>query len=117
MELKDYLHFYEGALCRWRYVDYSPGQWSVLASLTKRDIARLCDDNSVEKIELHLRPLSDMTHEEWNECAKYARTGSGIRTAGDLWKMNAEETRYLLSRHFDLFCLIDLGLAIDKTKQ
>lgn len=31
-------------------------------------------------------------------------------------KLDAEQHRYLLSKHFDLFGLIDAGLAIDKTK-
>ena len=126
MELKDYLHFYEGALCRWRYVDYHPGQWSVLAPLTKRDIARLCDDNSVEKIELHIRPLSNMTEEEGFELSE----ALGVFTPANFmeainkgskyvidYRNSFEITRYLLSRHFDLFGLIEAGLAIDKTKQ
>lgn len=60
-----------------------------------------------------LRPLSDMTEDEKNEvlriCEKDRRFKSSVN-------YEAIRTRYLLSRHFDLFGWIDAGLAIDKTK-
>lgn len=48
---------------------------------------------------LLLRPLSDMTDEEMDE----------------VWYGPSERTRYLLSKGFDLFGLIEAGLAIDAT--
>ena len=59
---------------------------------------------------LILRPLSDMTEEEKNE---YLLIGTDSSTR---FEHNARRTQYLLSKGFDLFGLIDAGLAIDKTK-
>jgi len=138
MELKDYLHFYEGALCRWRYVDYPPGQWNVLAPLSKRDIARLCDDHSVDKIEIRLRPLSDFGEKEIRAIAKIVGKEDQLSDVKSMnyvitqvkehglaafsvpdgeFKFVPELIRYLLSEHFDIFGLIEAGLAIDSTKQ
>jgi len=79
-----------------------------------------------------LRPLSDMTEEEINECWKLLEWSEMIKN-NRRYKLNEEfhdsdEGRecgwfsflkilpYLLSKHFDLFGLIESGLAIDKTK-
>lgn len=59
-----------------------------------------------------LRPLSDMTEEEEVEVQNHVdKMGLGYNAM-----QGAEITRYLLSRHFDLFNWIPAGLAIDKTK-
>lgn len=53
-----------------------------------------------------LRPLSDMTKEEsfrWKQMVKS-------------YQSYAATVKYFLDRHFDLFQLIEAGLAIDKTK-
>ena len=56
-----------------------------------------------EYLKLPLRPLSlnEMTEEEKKQIK--------LKEGFDL-------TRYLLSKHFDIFNLIEAGLAIDKTK-
>jgi hypothetical protein len=68
----------------------------------------------LSEIKLVLRPLSDMTLEESKE---YNDKMSWCIEQNDesLARESAEETRYLLSRSFDLFELIKSGLAIDKT--
>lgn len=59
-----------------------------------------------------LRPLSDMTEEEYMEVQyRVDKIGLGYDA-----QQGAEITRYLLSKHFDLFGWIPAGLAIDKTK-
>ena len=59
-----------------------------------------------------LRPLSDITDEEEMEVQNHVdKMGLGYNAV-----QGAEITRYLLSRHFDLFEWIPAGLAIDKTK-
>lgn len=66
----------------------------------------------LSRIKPLLRPLSSMTEEEQHD---YAGFGHATGTAfGDI-KLQARRTAYLLSHHFDLFGLIDAGLAIDKT--
>lgn len=85
-----------------------------------------------------LRPLSDMTEEEGREYAKhygikgdlpctiseengYVKISIGYKNHGaSLFPLSdygqkPESLRYLLSKHFDLFGLIEAGLAIDKT--
>jgi hypothetical protein len=59
-----------------------------------------------------LRPLSDMTEPEGIE-VQYMVDQMGV---GYNATHGAQITRYLLSRHFDLFGWIEAGLAIDKTK-
>lgn len=63
-----------------------------------------------EDDKLVLRPLSDMTEDEtnfqWN-------TFCNIKLINQ--QVVAEEIRWLLCQHFDLFGLIESGLAIDST--
>ena len=59
-----------------------------------------------------LRPLSDMTEPEEMEGQNMVdQMGVGYNATH-----GAKTTRFLLSRHFDLFGWIPAGLAIDKTK-
>lgn len=57
-----------------------------------------------------LRPLSDMTVEEAEFKTSAAKEGKPTIL------VNAEITYFLLKQSFDLFGLIEAGLAIDKTK-
>lgn len=108
-KLNDYLHFYLG--CEFEYEVDAKRYRDIIKSVGTTVNAMF----RPEEILILLRPLSDMTMDEWNEIGKKSRSGQNIRTAGDLWKMNAEETAYLISKGFDLFNLIPDGLAIDKT--
>lgn len=123
-ELKDYLHLYLG--CE---IDIS-GQREILDSVAKsgqietlfRGHLRNYRDLSDEDIAPILRPLSDMTDEEYTE---YANIEFGEdttdwdydektkRSIGEVTEFN--RFAYLLKKHFDLFGLIEAGLAIDKT--
>jgi hypothetical protein len=64
---------------------------------------------------LPLRPLSDMTEDEMTKIEKFygKYAGKGLE---ERLNTDAEITRYLLSKHFDLFNLIPERLALDKTK-
>ena len=109
-ELKDYLHLYLG--CE---IDIS-GQREILDSVAKsgqietlfRGYLRNYRDLSDEDIAPILRPLSDMTDEEAQEV--YTIKGKNAFN-----NFEGETTKHLLSKHFDLFGLIEAGLAIDKT--
>lgn len=58
-----------------------------------------------------LSPLSSITEEERFELRSLVPAAEDL-----LWLKNVgETTRWLLSKHFDLFGLIESGLALDKT--
>jgi hypothetical protein len=70
-----------------------------------------------DKIKPILRPLSDMTEDECDEYNRLSETCYSV--ANKLWDQIRQEssiTKFLLSKYFDLFSLIEAGLAIDKTK-
>lgn len=100
LEIKDVIHLYLG--CE---VENKKGQ---RVNLTPMLLAQCL----VNKWELEteqwkpiLRNLSDMTEEEKETSGKF-----NVCSNFEL----AEWFRYLLSKHFDLFNLIESGLAIDK---
>lgn len=71
---------------------------------------------------LVLRPLSDMTEDELQECGNMIYDFSNDPELNNFkWKdfeigLAPEQFVYLLSKGFDLFGLIPSGLAIDNTK-
>lgn len=114
-ELKDYLPLYIG-----QKASTLSGHNSRLNSVDLRDSCAVIGDElcPVENVTLHLRPLSDMKEEEYREMA--VDNIDGFEMFLEKVKINdvfyaPEEFRYLLSRGFDLFGLIDSGLAIDKS--
>lgn len=64
-------------------------------------------------IKLVLRPLSDMTDEEKNEFEVFSF--EVMKEDLNQVERNALKTKWYLEKHFDLFGLIEAGLAIDKT--
>lgn len=80
-----------------------------------------------DNIKPFLRPLSSMTEEEAayiDDEFSFGHVMSNLSNSlkeGSLYQMRVSETfeitRYLLSKGFDLFGLIEAGLAIDSTKQ
>lgn len=74
----------------------------------------------MDEIRLVLRPLSSMTEEEKSHIEDIHGSvfGGAFKGHGKGFAMlalEAESTRYLLSKGFDLFKLIEAGLAIDAT--
>lgn len=70
-----------------------------------------------------LRPMSSLTDEESLECGKgvldFYPTKKANDENGGLWSStlyHPSQILWLLSKHFDLFGLIESGLAISKTK-
>jgi hypothetical protein len=178
-EIKDYLHLYIG--CEVEYTGMANHR-----KLIMKWAGSLLETNAWQNIKLILRPLSDMTDEEWKKCFELSRgicdqhildkmkkmssmevmftlgkaqfmfgyhncSGNDIRIGNGIcfflrrylikddlvvsteglvtnesWfnDMTIEQVlnvnhifAYLLSKHFDLFNLIESELAIDKTKQ
>lgn len=114
-DIKDYLHLYlgcelsiNGNIYRLRSVD-----------LTKKWIAFNADGyygnpiktNLGTNVKPILRKLSSMTEEERNELRSLQPAGEDM-----FWLKNlGMPAHFLLSRGFDLFGLIEEGLAIEKT--
>lgn len=111
----------------------------------EEDGFNVCEEpeyNQFVEVKLILRPLSDIKEDEAREYAmlymkimdKDAPVSISIKdgnvriligaeeyNCAILWPLNnygqkPESLRYLLSKHFDLFGLIESGLAIDSTK-
>lgn len=114
-DIKDYLHLYLGCEIYDSYNDRT----GILKGITKDSV--LIDHKTSWRLDFDevkpiLRPLSDMTEEEKIE---YGETFKEVKPffGGDSVYFESHETvRWLLSKHFDLFGLIEAGLAIDGTK-
>jgi hypothetical protein len=136
-EIKDYLHLYLGCECKDNVTGQVRKLHTVYMDLNQRPVYELQNIDVVttfysEEFKPILRPLSDMTEEEINECWKILEwsemitTPSYRRNALNEEFLDSDEGRecgwfsfikilpYLLKQSFDLFNLIPEGLAIDK---
>lgn len=136
--IEDYLHLYldSEALYSICFVDDREA-WTAPCRLFTDRYFSYRNDMSVDGFRLYLRPLSDMTEEEAKEFCRLEGWGENLenivvtddaidfkRVIGDrseacisrFTRCRPEMFRWLLSHGFDLFELIDAGLAIDKTK-
>lgn len=131
-ELKDYLHFYLG--CDLINENY-PNEIFELVGISKpyksndTTFARMdirpknkgfrnifISDTNLNKLKLILRPLSDMTKEEKEWLGEHENFVDNYKQNAEselIIEWDAEKTVYLLSKNFDLFGLIEAGLAID----
>lgn len=125
-ELKDYIHFYIGCKCqtisRTESEQGKPMGYRV-GNLVDVDILCLnvgisradtgCIWYKFDEIKPILRPLSDMTEKERNfiNMSKQELDQSIFEDPNASFYVT--EFVYLLSRGFDIFGLIDAGLAID----
>jgi hypothetical protein len=108
-DIKDYLHYYPKAkilICEPGVEPVSHYLEGVDWYLGKAIAERVSYDPTW--IKLLLRPLSDMTEEEGMEIFWKPVKGENFSIK------TGEEFRQLLIKGFDLFGLIDAGLAIDK---
>jgi hypothetical protein len=104
-KLQDYLHYYMG--CTF-WTNNSEGE---VNPETIRFIYPMIEKRN--NVQLHLRRLEDMTEEEKKECDKQVHkydTGNGRSHFITDWAYRVD---WLLKQHFDLFGLVDAGLAID----
>lgn len=166
-QIKDYLHLYLGCECKTEEGkvgwfsgfdvcerDYSITMITVRFPGQSEEWTVLNDNEECDRIKLILRPLSDITNEDYKAIGGHGFGGSSTK---ELWldqfeqfeerpafgqgkknevdkpqmvknkvreglqlkhyTFSPEAFRYLLSKGFDLFGLIDAGLALDKTKQ
>jgi hypothetical protein len=106
-DVKEYLHLYLGCEC----LAKKPQSMGADQDTIRPDMLQ---QDYWEWIKPILRPLSDMTEEEREQL-------NDIELGESSWPTVAIALapcfKYLLSKHFDLFGLIESGLAIDKTKK
>ena len=124
--IKDYLHLYLGCECmigdlNWKpetnLHGLAPGFDPDYGKPIRTKIDAHILDVFPHQTTLILRPLSDMTDEEQEEieATKAFQRATAVHRVGVLvW--TAESFRLLFSKGFDVFGLIEAGLAIDKTK-
>lgn len=127
-DINDYLPLYMGSPYRYSYVE-DPELFTAPVKLTPFRLVKL-DDMSIAKVQLILRPLSSMTEDEAKEfsgCPNDWRIRIIEGRYIDCWpdgdaksmvtieldEINAEQFRFLLSKGFDLFGLIDSAIAVN----
>lgn len=113
MNIKDYLHFHYGCPCLYRYGP--TGEWK---QGTIKEIAlQRVRHGAPYEVKPILRPLDSITSDECREQealqTNYGEVGCGC--IGTLRMDNGKSIAYLLSKHFDLFGLIESGMAIEAT--
>lgn len=124
--IKDYLHLYLGAPCFIgddKIVHFirmvNEIGLSVCTGTNAKGIQKWFKSSACLPI---LRKLSDMTEQEMNYIGNDLKAGtwnapdirSNPNMAWSIHHLTPEIFRYLLSQGFDLFSLIEAGLAIDK---
>ena len=126
-EIKDYLHLYLGCDVQYtfksEYSDVVELRIGILESIDRNGNCVITHKDKDGKIihaftRLHigsfkpiLRPLSSMTPKEKLELSRLNLS----EWSADLVKYQAIRTKWYLSKQFDLFGLIEAGLAIDAT--
>jgi len=117
--IKDYIHFYVG----------QPIKTSRYGTGVLDSVSKTCFHVEFEKTiqgflfnadaKLLLRPISDMTDKEMDEVKKYSDHSDHIEyyiETGVFIRIDGELHRILCKWGFDIFNLIESGLALDKTK-
>lgn len=121
-ELKDYLNLYLGCSVETidgtgkligiikdeAFVDYRGynNKGSTDEFGNEYDFVLVENEYFIKDVKPILRPLSDMTKEEKQ---------NDLNIATIYTRDQAERIKYFLSKYFDIFGLIEVGLAIDKT--
>jgi hypothetical protein len=136
MNIKDYLHLYLG--CEMKCIHPRAKEVGLniktLRGITLNDYGELVIGlQGGNRVDYYIidewqpilrRPLSDMTEEEINYIGLVLKEGTWNSEILK-WKhvepwtclhLHPKTFAFLLSKHFDLFGLIEAGLAIDKTK-
>lgn len=130
--IKDYLHLYLGADVAYEAVDGGKTIIGILAAIEYKGsiTVRLGNDSHKSQSlywnefyptgKLLLRPLYDMTKVEKDhvgyDAYKVLRDKTIPNDKRTPFEWSAKQTAYLLKQGFDLFGLIDAGLAINKSK-
>jgi hypothetical protein len=112
-EIKDYLHLYIG--CRVRYTGMANDR-----ILTATWLGSLIKTNAWQNIKPILRPLPTMTKKEAKKNGFWSTIHNmivGVNERHVRYNLySAKQIIWLLSEGFDIFGLIESGLAIDKNE-
>ena len=121
-DIKDYLHLYLGCECKMTKPGYHAVHELGLSAdtsfaLNGKLLKYFIEPTTKAELKPFLRPLSDMTEDEEME-AKTLHFNLSEKDAHSTTRIEvmAGMTHWYLSKGFDLFGLIDAGLAINKTK-
>lgn len=106
-DIRDYLHLYLGCDC---LICYNGDQRGLVMQLTGELIDN--PDKDITHYEPRLRRLSDMTEEEAAIADEILNTFEGSNPI-EAFQGMANMTLYLLRNKFDVYDLIDSGLAIE----
>jgi hypothetical protein len=122
----DYLHLYLGCECEVigtgfiGKIDTVFDDGTIATGLGRFPFVQTLRGDEIKPL---LRPLTDMTHEELQECGNMIYDFSDEPDLNNhKWEdfqtlLDPMQFVWLLKKGFDLFGLIESGLAIDKTKQ
>lgn len=121
MKLQDYAKFYIGCRCfnTWFLQGHEmyDRNWQLksidIYSDNPYGLNCYAEFTWTDSIKLILRKLEDITNEECEAYNYIMFTCHSVNKLQDQMKTNAAMTKYLLEQRFDLFGLIDAGLAID----
>jgi hypothetical protein len=115
-DIKDYIHFLHGydvmtpyGVCKFLYYrcDLDPKKYNPVIVMRSDDMTFAF---LLKEIQFIMRSIDDMTEEERKEY------NHRKQRKGYMPEIHADNTFWLISRKFDVFGLIDVGIAIDKTK-
>lgn len=114
--IKDYLPFYLG-----QPIKTSSHGIGILDSVSKTCLHIEFEKTIqgflfIHDCKLLLRPLSDMTDDEMEEIKKYSNNEKKYIETGLFINVDGERHRILCKWGFDIFNLINEGLALDRTK-
>jgi hypothetical protein len=127
MNIKDYIHLYIGCECLYDWTYYNETDlFGKVTSKIIEDVRSPHLSGASTNVRPLLRPLSDMTEEEFKERFYdsmredlFDDTLQMQHEEAKRWAHDAchypEDLRWLLSKGFDLFGLIAAGFALDKT--
>jgi len=116
-ELKDYLHLYLGCECR--IADYDTRYWVRMVNETGLSVCTYVNSKGIliwwktKDCKIILRPLESMTEDDSYELEMLGHQLVLSKVSTN--EFHAARTIWFLKNHFDIFGLIEAGLAIDKT--
>jgi hypothetical protein len=120
MNIKDYLHLYIGAsyIKKWLHgKNHQPDTRKKMGKISHSSlnlIYKAASEPEYWEVRLILWPLGSMTEKEYKMWEEELSPPSVTGTS-DFMKNEAARTNYLHKQGFDLYGLIDAGLAIDAT--
>lgn len=114
-KIEDYLHLYLGCECEVEYWGGEKCRKSITPELMYNFKSNGHGNLQIRHIKPFLRPLNNLTQGEIRNAVNPMVYGLKTLDSPEVLRQAGEITNYLLSKHFDLFNLIESNLAIDST--